>query len=495
MKTDFDLAILGSGFGGSMVAMIARQLGLSVLMLEKARHPRFIIGESTTPLANLIWADLTRYYDLHELAPFAKWGSWQEQHPQIPVGLKRGFTFLQHLTEQPFLAEQERHNQLLVAASRFDAEADTHWYRPAFDAHLVECACRRNVEFIDRVLVNEVTFAGDTVRVAFQHDAREHHVRARFVLDATGPRGALCGLLGLPEQPPARMPATQGLYTHFRNVHRWDALHPESETPPYPVDDAALHHVFAEGWIWVLRFNNGITSAGVACRDDLAQRLRLQEGTAAWHRLLQRLPSVRDQFADATVEFPFVHASQLSFRAETTAGARWALLPSAAGFIDPLLSTGFPLTLLGVERLARILEQDWGRPRFEDHLRDYGAQTRLELDRAEELIAALYATMPDFPLFARLALLYFAAAAFTEKARRRRQPQAAGHVFLLGEHPSFGPGLLKVCRRAVELYATGAPAPAVRQELREQIHAVLAPVDFGGLGLEERRNWHPLISE
>jgi tetracycline 7-halogenase / FADH2 O2-dependent halogenase len=495
MKTDFDLVILGSGFGGSLLAMIARQLGLSVLMLEKARHPRFVIGESTTPLANLIWADLTAYYDLHELVPFAKWGSWQEQRPGIPVGLKRGFTFLHHLSGRPFLHQQDRQNQLLVAASRFDAEADTHWYRPAFDAHLVECARARNVEFVDCAVVKDVTFAGDTVRLGFEHSTRERHVRARFLLDATGPRGALWGLLGLPEQPGARMPATQSLYTHFRNVHRWDTLFPEDETPPYPVDDAAMHHVFAEGWIWILRFNNGITSAGVACREDLARDLHLQDGTSAWHRLLERLPSVRDQFAEATMEFPFVHAPRLSFRAESAAGARWALLPSAAGFLDPLLSTGFPLNLLGIERLARLLEQDWGRARFEDHLRDYDARTGRELDRAEELIAAMYATMPDFPLFVRLGLLYFAAAAFTEKARRRRQPQAAGDLFLLGEHPTFGVGLQEVCRRAVELYAPGPPAPSERQDLREKINAVLAPVDSGGLGMDERRNWHPLVSE
>ena len=36
-----------------------------------------------------------------------------------------------------------------------------------------------------------------------------------------------------------------------------------SERPPYPPDDAALHHVFEGGWIWVLRFRSGIVSAGV----------------------------------------------------------------------------------------------------------------------------------------------------------------------------------------------------------------------------------------
>ena len=67
-------------------------------------------------------------------------------------------------------------------------------------------------------------------------------------------------------------------------------------TPPYPVDDAAVHHVFEGGWVWVLRFNNGVTSAGVAATQDVAQELALSEGEAAWQRLLDRLPALRAQF-------------------------------------------------------------------------------------------------------------------------------------------------------------------------------------------------------
>ena len=54
MKRDFDLAVIGSGFGGSLLTTVARSLGLSVLLVERGRHPRFAIGESTSPLTNLI---------------------------------------------------------------------------------------------------------------------------------------------------------------------------------------------------------------------------------------------------------------------------------------------------------------------------------------------------------------------------------------------------------------------------------------------------------
>ena len=64
MPQDFDIAILGSGFAGSLLAMIARRLGRSVILLERGRHPRFAIGESTTPLTNLLWEELAQRYEL-----------------------------------------------------------------------------------------------------------------------------------------------------------------------------------------------------------------------------------------------------------------------------------------------------------------------------------------------------------------------------------------------------------------------------------------------
>ena len=124
------------------------------------------------------------------------------------------------------------------------------------------------------------------------------------------------------------------------------------EAPPYPIDAAALHHVFDGGWMWVLRFDNGVTSAGVAVTDALAAELRLADGEPAWHRLLARIrPSPRSS------RTPGRSASSPGCRAwpgvaPRVAGERWAMLPSAAAFVDPLFSTGIPLTLLGVERLG-----------------------------------------------------------------------------------------------------------------------------------------------
>src|SRR5205085_7915761 len=138
-----------------------------------------------------------------------------------------------------------------------------------------------------------------------------------------------------------------GIYSHFENVMRIDSLNVSPDLqPPYPVDDAALHHVFPGGWIWVLRFNNGITSAGVAATDQVAGQFNFRDGVKAWERLLTSLPSVREQFASAKATEPFVHAPRLSWRTSCVSGPRWTMLPHSAGFVDPLLSTGIALNLL-----------------------------------------------------------------------------------------------------------------------------------------------------
>src|SRR5262249_3746252 len=166
-------------------------------------------------------------------------------------------------------------------------------------------------------------------------------IDAGFVVDATGPRGFLQNVLGLDDVRPHWLPETEGLYTHFEGVERWDRLFSSTEAPPYPIDDAAVHHVFPGGWMWVLRFNNGLTSAGAALTRGAAASIAAAEGAPAWSRLLRMLPSVQEQFADARATLPFVHAPRLAFRTSRASGRFWALLPSAAGVIDPLLSTGF----------------------------------------------------------------------------------------------------------------------------------------------------------
>lgn len=471
------------------MAMIARRLGRSVILLERARHPRFMIGESSTPLSNLLLEDLATRYDLPAVRPLVKWGSWQRSHPEIACGLKRGFTFYHHKLGQPDAPDPQRKNQFLVAASPHDRISDTHWFRAEFDAFLAQQAQCLGTDYVDEVKLDGATEGADSVMLEGTKGDRPISFSARFVIDATGPRGFLHRTLQLPERELPNYPPTQALYSHFSGVKRLDEIALPLEAPPYPVDDAAVHHVFDGGWIWVLRFNNGVTSAGVAATDALAAELRLSEGAAAWERLIGLLPALKKQFAGVRAERPFTYVPRLSFLSGTICGDRWALLPSAAGFVDPLLSTGFPLTLLGVSRLADILEHDWKSPHFNARLREYAAQTQDELVTTSRLIAGLYANMNNFPVFAALALLYFAAASFSETARRLKKPLLAPS-FLLHDHPVFGPACRKLLERARHLKTEKDAASLIAD-----VHRAIEPLDVAGLRRHDRRNWYPVDAE
>lgn len=488
MTARYDIAIVGSGFAGSLLAMITRRLGHSVALIEKGAHPRVVIGESSTPLANLLFEDLCIRYDLPVLKPLAKWGSWQRTYPHVACGLKRGFTFHHHRFRDVLGEDGARGNQLLVAASPHDEIADTHWYRADFDHFLVQEAQKLGVDYFDRVHLNHFVNEGHEVRLSGRQNGRDVLFRARFVIDATGPSGFLHRSLGLREFEFLGYPHTQSLYGHFSGVGKLaeTAYSRTDAQPPYPIDNAAVHHVFDGGWIWVLQFNNGITSAGVAAKDELAHELRFADGAPAWDRLLDRLPALKTQFAGARAERPLTHLPRLAFHSSAIAGERWALLPSAAGFVDPLLSTGFPLALLGIARLAEAIERDWGTERFGTQVRAYAVQTDEELQATARLIAALYANMNHFDVFAALTLLYFAAASFSESARRLHKPELATS-FLLCTNPQFGQVCARLCERAAQPFAAHETGPFIAEIL-----AAIEPFNVAGLGRPERRNWYPV---
>jgi FADH2 O2-dependent halogenase len=488
-KIDVDVAIVGSGFGGSLTALGLLQRGRRVALIDRGRHPRFAIGESSTPLANLLLEELADTYDLPAVRAYSQWGSWQRTHPGVAAGLKRGFTFYFHEPGGAFGDPDDRARQLLVAASPNDEVSDTHWYRPDFDHALMREAQAAGAICLDETKLDRIRHDGRLSVLEGVREGRTVRIEAAFVIDASGPRGFLHHALELGQAEQRWLPGTQGIYTHFEHVERWDRLRPSVDRPPYPVDDAAVHHVFDGGWIWILRFNNGLTSAGAALTDARAAAIGAADGEAAWHRLLAQLPAVRDQFEPARASLPFFYSPRVSFRSARVSGPSWALLSSAAGVIDPLLSTGFALTLFSIVRLLDLLERTSPGPERDAALRAYERATLDELDATERLVAALYAAMDEPALFKRLTLLYFAAASFSEAARRLGRPELAPGFLLCG-HPTFGPAM-----KACTLAALSTPRGPARRELEARIDRAIEPFDTIGLLDRRRRDWYPVLAE
>ena len=480
MITDFDVAVVGSGFGGALMAMIARRLGCRTVLLERGRHPRFAIGESASPLAGILIEQLADRYDLPRIRPLSAYGSWQRSYPDVVCGLKRGFTYFRHERDTSYRARADRGNELLVAASPGNELSDTHWLRSDVDHFLVREAMSLGVEYLDEMQIE--TWDRDERGSMLRGRRRGARVsmRASLVIDASGPSGFISRAMNVPNRGFTGYPNTQALFSHFTGVARCGEMPDFAGEPgsPYPMDDAALHHVFDGGWMWVLRFGNGVTSAGIAVTDELAAELKLADGEPAWRRFVSLYPSIRAQFAMAQPTREFTWMPRLSWRVDRAVGDGWAMLPSAAAFIDPLFSTGIPLTLLGVERLARILEK--GRPSG-GPFDDYEHVTLAEADHTARFIAGCYAAFPRFDQLAAYSMFYFAAASYSEMSRRLGV-HATDRRFLCADRPAFADALVRLSPRSHGPDARYASAVAQSVE----------PLNIAGLCDPGKRNWYPV---
>ena len=92
-RLNTEIAVIGSGFAGSLTAAILQKCGRACILIDRARHPRFAIGESSTPTAGLILKSLAETYSLDWLAPLAKYGTWKRAYPDLTCGRKRGFSY------------------------------------------------------------------------------------------------------------------------------------------------------------------------------------------------------------------------------------------------------------------------------------------------------------------------------------------------------------------------------------------------------------------
>ena len=478
--------------------MIARRLGLRTVLVERGRHPRFAIGESASPLAGVLIEQLADRYDLPRLRPLASYGEWRRTYPEITCGVKRGFTFFKHEDGARFVPAPDRSNQLLVAASPRDEVSDTHWLRADVDHFLVREACALGVDYVDECALDALEWAADgSPTLTGSRRARRVRLTARAAVDASGPRGFLSRALGLASGAFDRYPGTQALYSHFTGVGMceggsgWQVQGAGCEVPPYPPDAAALHHIFDDGWMWVLRFENGVTSAGVAMSDARAADLRLADGAPAWQRLLARYPSVASQFAGAEPIREFTWMPRVAWRSTRAADARWAMLPSAAAFVDPLFSTGIPMTLLGVERIAQAIERgafagpraaacagDAGRRTW---ARDYECVTFREADHTARFIAGCYGAFPHFASFVAFSMYYFVAASFSEIARRLGQPSRG---FLCADDEAF----------AAALREAAAAVRAGRLTM-DRVARAIARLNIAGLCDTSKRNWYGVDPE
>lgn len=418
----YQFIVAGSGFSGSLTALALAQCGHKVLVVEKGSHPRFAIGESSTPIADMILRSLSDSYDLPWLYPFSRYGSWQQSYPHVASGLKRGFSYFKHHPGHHFSTSQHHSHELLVAASVNNDQSDTHWFRADVDAFFAAQLKSSRVDYFDRTEIISLQRDGEWI-IRLLHEGQTFDTKASFLIDATGSPALLNDLLGVKEENASFHTDSFAIFSHYQDLPRWsDYLSKKgisNEDYPYDPDDSALHQVLDEGWVWMLRFNNRITSVGLTLRGTQAYDDR--DTQEIWNTVLAQYPSLWNILESAQQSaYPgkLMRSKRLQRRLRNCVGEGWVALPHTTGFIDPLHSTGIAFSLSGIERLVPILTAFAANPAGSSGLlKEYEQSVFAELSLIDKVVAGCYLTFDDFELFNVWTMCYFIAAITYERER------------------------------------------------------------------------------
>lgn len=439
---DFDIAILGSGFSGSITALVVRRIGLRPIVIDSATHPRFAIGESSTPIAGMLLRDLGRRHSLPVLESISRYGDWKRELPEVRCGRKRGFSYFQHRPGRDFRATDDHSTELLVTASADSERSDTQWFRADVDHLLVRELRQQKIEFWEGAEIEELTRlpAGWQLRCRSAGNASE--VSARFVIDASGQTAVLPRQLGSTDATTSLRTRSRAIFSHFVGLPGWgDVQEPSARSSfsdhPFPCDDSAQHHLLEDAWMWLLRFDEGTTSAGMVIDETRVPKMNHPSAEEEWRQRIANYPSLVRLFSSARLaEQPgrLLKTSRLQRLWQAATGRDWAALPNTMGFIDPLHSSGIALSLCGIEKIAAILSKSWGMAELEGALRAYERTVTSELRLIDKLVAGCFEVLPNFQLFTAYSMLYFAAA--TSYEQRRGSDDAPG-AFLCADDAAF----------------------------------------------------------
>ena len=467
----YDVAVLGGGFAGGLAACCLAAAGRSVALVDRGRA-KLVIGESGTPAAGQALRRIAERFDLPWLAPLTRHGELVEQYPHLRAGRKRGFSYFRHAPGEAFEPGIGHANEVLVLANRTAAKSDVHWDRGNLDALLTARAADGGATLYEDAAVTSVAAARrGGYELRGERGGEPLDLRADFLLDAGGPGGILRPFLGLPDRTGALKTRTRAVYLHLDGLPDWDEVYDAAgrRGHPFPAGEAAVHHVLPKtagapaGWVWELRFDDGRTSVGRVAPVDEDWRYDPADPLA-----VAGFPTLRRRYRRGRCAAPKggpVRTGRVQRRTGRVAGADYALLPTAAGFIDPLHSTGLAHAAAGVLRCCSVLEEHWGRPGLGRELTEYAAAVDRELDRVDGLVAPCYAALNDWPTFTLALVLYKAAATCGERS-------AGGGEFLIAGDMKFSAVAAEFSRRAGR-----EPAGSLRRWLRR----ALGPWDAAGL--------------
>ncbi len=325
METLYDVAVIGGGPAGSTAANLLAAAGRSVVVLEREKFPRFHIGESLLP------------YSMPTLER---------------LGLKDAMEsrFLQKHGAELATACGERQVRFLFCEG-FQLQ-HTHAYqveRAVFDEMLLNQAALKGADVRQETTVDRVEIGPDRVSLHFHNVAGPQTLQARYLIDASGRNTLLGSQLKLKQSYPGLNKFS--VFAHYDGVTR----NPGKE-------GTVTRMVRSEDrWFWMIPLGETRMSIGLVMDTGEFKKLRMAPEEAL-ARAIAEQPVINDRMAHATRISPVYSTGDYSYRNTRFAGPRWLMAGDAAGFIDPVFSTGVFLALLSGEMAADALHEILDRP-------------------------------------------------------------------------------------------------------------------------------------
>lgn len=490
-NNSYDVVIAGSGFSGSLLGWILASQGKKVLIVDRQKHPRFAIGESSTPTADFLLAHIADRWNLKALAPLACWGTWKSRTPEVICGKKRGFSYYRHRPGQVFSDDPDHNHSLLVAASSSDYWSDTHWLRSSVDHFFVEQAIAAGCRLLEHWTVQHAEYCPHaqawTIDLSSVHEERQRQdgIRCSWFVDASGAGNALARFVDNPPDDAWMKTQTRAVFGHFTGVAPFDQA--RSSDDPFCGDDAAQHHVLDHGWCWMLRMDNGTTSVGMVeptgspwtTIGNAGQPTGAATPDTHFQSVLKTYPSVAGLLAGANRIAPpgaMGFLPRLSRCRRQAVGDGWVLMPVTFGFVDPLHSSGIAHALSGVLRIAEALLSDSNRCR--QLLFQYSEDVRHETEWLDLLVAGCYAALPSFRAFQAFACLYFMSAIRFEQ-QLAKDPSSWPLGFLQSRDPELKPVAIDAYGRLP--FLTADPHRSADCTFSELIRRAIEPWNSAGL--------------
>jgi FADH2 O2-dependent halogenase len=398
----FDVAILGSGLAGSMLAAILARHGYRVLLLEKGSHPRFAIGESLLPQSTMWMWILGERFGVPEIQHLANIESIY-RHVSPNCGLKRTIGFVYHHEGR---RQDPAEGHLLVPPAT-PLTAESHLFREDIDLYMLGVARSYGTVYREHVDVQDFTLDGRQVRL---RTSTGEELRARYLVDGSGYRSLVAEKLGLRENPTRLRTRSRSIFTHMRGVRLYDDILTPGEAPGLSArwSDGTLHHVFAGGWFWVIPFNNHAASRNPLCSIGLTLDMNLYPATGLapeqeFRQIVDRFPSIAEQLRGAEAVRPWTATGRLQYSARPMTdelGGRCFLLAHAHGFVDALYSRGLIssfeiLDALAGPLLGALASDDFSAQRF---ARAAALQDAL-LTANDRMVHNSYRAFGHFPLW------------------------------------------------------------------------------------------------